>query len=144
MCTCYCTHQCILFLRKQKYHIYIMFISYKKIYIYVYTHTHTHTHTHTLTGHFIRYTCSIACLAHLLMLLPAGWCTVSQSSNHLRLVSWTWKWVHFTQTASTVTRSQSNRAPLGCGGMRYSHHGCAADKSAATAWCYHVNMDPNL
>ncbi len=23
-------------------------------------------------------------------------------------------------------------------------HGCAADKSAATAWCYHVNMDQNL
>ncbi len=38
--------------------------------------------------------------------------------------------------ASTVTRSQSNRAPLGCGGMGDSHHGCAADKSAATALCY--------
>ncbi len=34
--------------------------------------------------------------------------------------------------ASTVTSSQSNRAPLGCGGMGDSHHGCAADKSAAT------------
>ncbi len=33
----------------------------------------------------------------------------------------------------TVTRSQSNRAPLGCGGTGDSHHGCAADKSAATA-----------
>ncbi len=32
-----------------------------------------------------------------------------------------------------VTRSQSNRAVLGCGGMGDSHHGCAADKSAATA-----------
>ncbi len=71
-------------------------------------------------------------------------CSMSQSSNHLRLVSWTWKWVHFTQMASTVTRSQSNRAPLGCGGTRDSHHGCAADKSAATAWCFHVNMDQNL
>ncbi len=30
---------------------------------------------------------------------------MSQSSNHLRLVSWTWQWVHFTQMASTVTRS---------------------------------------
>ncbi len=66
-----------------------------------------------------------------------------QSSNHLRLVSWTWQWVHFTQMASTVTRSQSNRAPLGCGGTGDSHHGCAADKSAATVWCYHVNMDQN-
>ncbi len=52
--------------------------------------------------------------------------------------------VHFTQMASTVTRSQSNRAPLGCGGTGDSHHGCAADKSAATAWCYHVNLDQNL
>ncbi|KAG8541094.1 hypothetical protein GDO81_029718 [Engystomops pustulosus] len=33
---------------------------------------------------------------------------------------------------STVTRSQSNRASLGCGGTGDSHHGCAADKSAAT------------
>ncbi len=41
---------------------------------------------------------------------------MSQSSNHLRLVSWTWQWVHFTQMASTVPRSQSNRAPLRCGG----------------------------
>ncbi len=64
-----------------------------------------------------------------------------QSSNHLRLVSWTWQWVHFTQIASTITRSQSNRAPLGCGGTRDSHHGCADDKSAATVWYYHDNMD---
>ncbi len=41
--------------------------------------------------------------------------------------------VHFTQMAFTVTRSQSNRAPLGCGGTGDSHHGCAAYKSAATA-----------
>ncbi len=34
--------------------------------------------------------------------------------------------------ASTFTISQSNRAPLGCGGMGDLHHGCAADKSAAT------------
>ncbi len=43
-----------------------------------------------------------------------------------------------------VTRSQSNRTPLGCGGTGDSHHGCAADKSAATAWCYQVKMDQNL
>ncbi len=69
---------------------------------------------------------------------------MSQSSNHLRLVSWTWQCVHFTQMASTVTRSQSNRAPLGCGGTGDSHRGCAAEKSAATVWWYHVNMDQNL
>ncbi len=71
-------------------------------------------------------------------------CIMSQSSNHLRLVSWTWQWVNFTQMASTVTRSQSNRAPLGCGGTGDSHNGCAADKSAATVWFYHDNMDQNL
>ncbi len=59
--------------------------------------------------------------------------TMSLSSNHLRLVSWTWQWVHFTQMASTVTRPQSNRVPLGCGGMEDLHYGCAADKSAATS-----------
>ncbi len=69
---------------------------------------------------------------------------MSQRSNHLRLVSWTWQWVHFTQMTSTVTRSQSNRAALGCGGTRDSHHGCADDKSAATVWRYHDNMDQNL
>ncbi len=31
-----------------------------------------------------------------------------------------------------------------CGGTGDSHHGCAADKSAATTWCYHVNMDQSL
>lgn len=42
--------------------------------------------------------------------LPAGQRTMSQSSDHLKLVSWTWHWVHCTQMASTVTRSHSNRA----------------------------------
>ncbi len=37
-----------------------------------------------------------------------------------------------------------NKAPLGCGGTRDSHHGCAADKSAVTARCYHVNIDQHL
>ncbi len=81
---------------------------------------------------------------HLLMATSSRTMHMSQSSNHLRLVSWTWQWVNFTQMASTVTRSQSNRALLGCGGTGDSHHGCAADKSAATAWCYHDNMDQNL
>ncbi len=34
--------------------------------------------------------------------------------------------------------------PLVCGGTRHSHHGCAADKSAATVWCHHVNMNQNI
>ncbi len=32
-----------------------------------------------------------------------------------------------TEMSSTVTRSQFNRAPLGCGGTGDSHHGCAAN-----------------
>ncbi len=76
---------------------------------------------------------------HLLMTTSSR--IIHHITNHLRLVSWTWQWVHFTQMSSTVTRSQSNRAPLGCGGTGDSHHGCSDDKSAATAWCYHVNMD---
>jgi len=51
-------------------------------------------------------------------------------SYHLKLVSWTWRWVHWIPM-TTVTRFQSNRAPLGCGGTRDSLHRCAADKSAA-------------
>uniref|UniRef100_A0A3P9JE75 Urea transporter n=1 Tax=Oryzias latipes TaxID=8090 RepID=A0A3P9JE75_ORYLA len=39
--------------------------------------------------------------------------------------------LHWTQMVSTVNRSQPNRSPLGCGGT--GDHGCAADKSAATA-----------
>ncbi len=39
------------------------------------------------------------------------------------------------QMASTVTRSQSNSAHMGCGGTGDSHHGCAADKSATPACC---------
>ncbi len=70
--------------------------------------------------------------------------TSSRIMHHLRLVSWTWQWVHFTQITSTVTRSPSNRASLGCGGTGDSHHGCAADKSAETAWYYHINMAQNL
>ncbi len=62
----------------------------------------------------------------------------------VQLFSWTWQWVNFTQMASTVTRSQSSRAALGCGGTGDSHHGCTDDKSAETVWCYHVNMDQNL
>ncbi len=76
----------------------------------------------------------------LLMSISSRIRHMSQRSNHLRLDSWTWQWVHFTQMSSTVTRSQSNRAPLGCGGTGDSHHGCADDKSAVTVWCYHINM----
>ncbi len=49
---------------------------------------------------------------------------MSQSSNHLRLVSWTWQWVHFTQMASTVTRSQSNRAALDVVERRFASWMC--------------------
>ncbi len=37
---------------------------------------------------------------------------------------WFLEHYNFTEMTSTVTRSQSNRAPLGCGGTGDSHHGC--------------------
>ena len=47
---------------------------------------------------------------------------MSQSSYHLKLVSSTWQWVPCTPMTNTVTRSQSNRALLGCGGTGDLHH----------------------
>lgn len=43
--------------------------------------------------------------------------------------------------ASIVIRYQSNKTPLGCGGMGDLHHECAADKSAETTSIYHANVD---
>lgn len=40
---------------------------------------------------------------------------------------------------STVTTSWSNRTPLGCDGTGDSNHGWAANKFAATVWCYGPN-----
>ncbi len=60
-------------------------------------------------------------------LLPDRIMHMSQRSSHLRLVYWTWQGFHFTQMTSTVTKSQSNRAPLGCGGTGDLHHGCESD-----------------
>jgi len=54
------------------------------------------------------------------------------------------KWSLEHDMGSTVTWSQSSRAPLGCAGTGDSHHGFVAVRSAATAWCYHDNMDQNL
>lgn len=46
--------------------------------------------------------------------------------------------------SSTITSSQSNREPLGISATGDSHHACASHISAATMWCYHVNIDQNL
>lgn len=47
------------------------------------------------------------------------------SSNHFKLLSWTWKWVHCFQMAK-VTGPESNRAPLECGEIGDSYrHSCS-------------------
>lgn len=46
---------------------------------------------------------------------------MSQRSEHLKVVSWT---RHCTHMPSTVIRSQSKRAPLGCSKTRNQHLGC--------------------
>jgi len=66
--------------------------------------------------------------------------TMSQSLNHFKLVFWTWQWVPCTKMASTVTRSQPNRASLGCGETGASCPGCASHKSPSTARCYPINI----
>jgi len=40
----------------------------------------------------------------------------------------------------TVTRSQPNRASLGCGWTGASCPGCASHKSPSTTRCYPINM----
>lgn len=80
-------------------------------------------------------------------LLPAGWCTMSQRSHHLTLVSGPWPWVDswtVTLVASSLSRSQSNRAALGRVITGDSPHRCAADRCAATLWCSHVSMERNV
>lgn len=42
---------------------------------------------------------------------------------------------------SEFTGLKDQRAPLACGRSGDWHHRCAADKSAAAAWCHRVNMD---
>ena len=72
---------------------------------------------------------------HLPRLLPAWYCTISQSKC-LKLVSKTWQ-VQCSSVAFWITGSESNRT----GG---SQHECAAEKSAEIGWCNHVNMEQNL
>lgn len=64
-------------------------------------------------------------------------------SHHLKMVSGTWQGVPCSPRASTDTRSKSSRTPLGGDALDFLHHRCAA-KSAATAWCHHVDMGQNL
>jgi len=58
---------------------------------------------------------------------------MSQSSDHLKLklLNMTMSLLHKWPQQS-LTTSQTNRAPLDCGGTGDSRHECADDKSAAT------------
>jgi len=70
---------------------------------------------------------------------------MAQSLNHFKLVSWTWQWVHSIKMAPTVTRSQPNRASLGCGGGSFVPWMCNLHlKSQSTARCYPINMGQNF
>ncbi len=76
------------------------------------------------------------------------WCTSSRIMHHVtKLKSSQTGFLNMTMSSlysNGLHRSQSNRALLGCGRTVDLHHECAAEKSAATAWCYHVNMDQNI
>lgn len=82
-------------------------------------------------------TISVPCwpVDHLLLLLPVGHCTTSQSSDH-HLVCGPWQRTDCSPVNSPVTRSHSNRAALGS-----TYHRCAANSSAVTSWC--IMMTPS-
>lgn len=46
--------------------------------------------------------------------------------------------------AFSVTKSESNKAPLGCGRAGHSEHVSALKKSARILCCNHISMDQNL
>jgi len=52
---------------------------------------------------------------HVPILMATSSRLMHHITNHFKLVSWTWQWVHCTKMAPTVNRSQTNRASLGCG-----------------------------
>lgn len=54
---------------------------------------------------------------------------------------WTWQWVYCNQT-STVIRSQSYRAPLGCGRTGDSHHVQLTDLQLGMLSCQHGTKSP--
>ncbi len=74
------------------------------------------------------------------------WCTSSRIMNHVtKIKSSQTGFLNMTMSSLYSNGLHShqisiNRAALGCGGTGDSHHGCTADKSAATVWCYKVNM----
>lgn len=59
--------------------------------------------------------------------------TTAQSTG-LTLFPWTWKWFQCTLMSSSVTRSKSNKASIGCGST--------AHESAAITWCNHMKSMP--
>lgn len=70
--------------------------------------------------HVLQFKCTTSCT------------TMSQSSNHIKMLYETWQGVHRHQMVSPFTRSR--RANLGCDGTEGSHHN-------KTLWGYHVNAE---
>ncbi len=82
--------------------------------------------------------------------VPIFWCTSSRIIQHVtKIKSSQTGFLNMTMSSLYSNGLHShqisiNRAPLRCDGTRDSHHGCADDKSGATVWCYHDNMDQHL
>lgn len=73
-------------------------------------------------------TMSIAVWRHCTRLLMAISSTITRHATKLKSYQTQFlnMTVHWTQTASTVTGYQTNRAPLGCRGTGDSDHGCSS------------------
>ncbi len=73
--------------------------------------------------------------------VPIFWCYFQQDVTKLKSSQTGFLNMTMSSLYSNSLRSHQtsiNRAPLGCGGTGDLHHGCVADKSAASVWCYHV------
>lgn len=65
---------------------------------------------------------------------------MSQSSNLLKLISLNMRMrMNVCKRLHPSPEFNPAKQTLGCGGAGESHHGCAADKSAAAVRCCHVS-----
>jgi len=95
-------------------------------------------------GHCLNATAYLRIVSHPLMRTHPLMATSRIMHHVTKLKSFQIGFLNMTMSslsmAPTVTRSQPNRASLGCGVMGASCPGCTSHKSPSTARCYPINM----